>query len=252
MPEGDAAEPGPRRSGRRGICVHNANFSHTNTKAFSLKIIAVSTSEAAQPPVWKRCSGFLLPFAGKAAATVVKEGGKEGWDLRTESSDADFGSLLPCHSSRDFQLFHFIYFSYLLPRFFPLSFSAPYHGALCFPHMAGLASALAVTLNGNAILSHLFCRSGRSAFRAKDLLLSRPIYPDAAVNLNMPCPCVIPSTGGQEFLSKQHTDQIFSTIRETKFKSKPHQFRLLILPYNIGRFAPTHQNKCLKICFVIK
>lgn len=87
------AEPGPRRSGRRGICVHNANFSHTNTKNFSLKIIAVSTCEATQPPIWKRCSFFFLAFAGKAAAAVGREGG-EGWDVRPESSAADFGSFL--------------------------------------------------------------------------------------------------------------------------------------------------------------
>lgn len=72
--------------------------------------------------------------------------------------------------------------------------------------MAGLATVLGVTLNGNEILSHLFCRSGCSAFGAKDLLLSRPIYTDAAINLNSLCPCVISSTGGQEFVAKQHRD----------------------------------------------
>lgn len=118
--------------------------------------------------------------------------------------------FLPCHSSWDFQLFHFIYFSYLLPRFFPpLSSFAPCHGALYFPHMTGLATVLDVTLNGNAILSHFFCHSGCSAFREKDLLLSWPIYTDATVNLNVLCPRVISSTGGQEFIAKKHENKIF-------------------------------------------
>lgn len=38
---------------------------------------------------------------------------------------------------------------------------------------------------------------------------------------------------------------------ETKF-AKPHQFKLLILPYDIGHFAPTRQNENFKICSVIK
>lgn len=146
--------------------------------------------------------------------------------------------FLPCHSSRDFQLFHLIYFSYLLPRFFPLSSFAPYRGALCFPHMAALATALGVTLNGNAILSHLFCRSGCSAFRAKDLLLSRPISTDAAVNLNSLCPCVISSTGGQEFVAKQHRDQIFdqSQRNKTRIKAPPIQALNSALQRNAGHF----------------
>lgn len=93
MPEGDAAGPGSRCGGQRGICVHKANFSHTNTKNFSLKIIAVSTCEAAQPPNLEKTFCFFLAFAGKAAATVAREGG-ERWDVRLESSAADFGSLL--------------------------------------------------------------------------------------------------------------------------------------------------------------
>lgn len=38
---------------------------------------------------------------------------------------------------------------------------------------------------------------------------------------------------------------------ETKFM-KPHQFKLLILPYDIGHFASTRQNKKFKICSVTK
>jgi len=76
----------------------------------------------------------------------------------------------------------------------------------------------------------------------QDLLLSGPIYTDAAINPNMLCPSVIPSMGGQEFVAKQRGDQTFDqSQRENLHQSC--QFRLLILPYDVGHFAPTHQNK---------
>lgn len=159
---------------------------------------------------------FFLLLLGKRRQRWGGRGERDGtWDRSHLLLTLDL-FFLPCHSSWDFQLFHFIYFSYLLPRFFPLSFFAPYRRALYFPHMAGLAAALGVTLNGNAVLSHLFCRSGYSAFRAKDLLLSRPIYTDAAINLNVLCPCAIPSTGGQESIAKQHRDQISDQSQRDK------------------------------------
>lgn len=151
---------------------------------------------------------FFLAFAGKEAAAVGREWGwgrEMGCETgviccwlwissfslvtQVEISNCSTSSILvTCYPD----------FSPLQPSSF-----APYHGALYFPHMTGLATLLDVTLNGNAILSHFFCHSGCSAFREKDLLLSWPIYTDAAVNLNVLCPCVIPSTGGQEFIAKK-------------------------------------------------
>lgn len=170
------------------------------------------------PQIWKRRSVFFLAFAGKAAATVAKERGVERdgmWDWSHLLLTLDL-FFLPCHSSWDFQLFHFIYFSYLLPRFFsPSPHSLPI--AELYISLTWLGWLLGVTLNGNAILSHLFCRGGCSAFRAKGLLLSRPIYTDAAVNLNVPYPCTIPFMGGQEFTAKQHEDQIFDPVRQNSW-----------------------------------
>lgn len=99
------------------------------------------------------------------------------------------------------------------PGFFPPSpHSLPI--AELYISLTWLGWLLGVTLNGNAILSHLFCRGGCSAFRAKGLLLSQPIYTDAAINLNVLYPCTIPFMGGQEFTAKQHKDQIFDPVRQ--------------------------------------
>lgn len=166
------------------------------------------------PQIWKRRSGFFLPSLGKQRQQWQGRGERDGmWDWSHLLLTLDL-FFLPCHSSWDFQLFHFIYFSYLLPRFFspPSPHSLPI--AELYISLTWLGWLLAVTLNGNAILSHLFCRGGCSAFRAKGLLLSRPIYTDAAVNLNVLYPCLIPFMGGQEFIAKQHKDQIFDPVRQ--------------------------------------
>lgn len=157
---------------------------------------------------------FFLAFAGKTAATVTKEGGTEmgcetgviccwlrisSFSLVTQvgTSNCSTSSILvTCY-----------------PVFFPPSpHSLPI--AELYISLKWLGWLLGVTLNGNAILSHLFCRGGCSACRAKGLLLSQPIYTDAAVNLNVLYPCMIPFMGGQEFIAKQHKDQIFDPVRQ--------------------------------------
>lgn len=174
---------------------------------------------------------FPLPLLGKRRRQRWGRRGREERDGTWDRSHLLLALdlfFLPCHSSGDFQLFHFVYFSYLLPRFFPpLSSFARYRRALYFPHMAGLASVLGVTLNGNESLSHLFCRSFCSACGAKDLLLSRPISTDTTVNLNTLCPCVISFMDGQEPGAKQHRDQIFYQNQRDKIGIKTSPIRAL-------------------------
>lgn len=109
-----------------------------------------------------------------------------------------------------------------------------------------MAPPLGVTLNGNAISSHLVVVVAAAPLEEKDLLLSRQIYTDAAVNLNVPYPSVIASTGGQEFTVKQHGDQTFGQSQQGK-NSHPNSTKGdSDCPHNTRHFALTHQRKVSK------
>lgn len=193
-----------------------------------------------QSPIWKKRSGFFFffPFAGKAAEG--KGMGRETGVIccwlwipalslvtQVEISNCSTSSIfVPCY-----------------PDFPPLASFAPYHGALYVPHMA---PPLGVTLNGNAISSHLVVVVAAAPLEEKDLLLSRQIYTDAAVNLNVPYPSVIASTGGQEFTVKQHGDQTFGQSQQGK-NSHPNSTKgNSDCPHNTRHFALTHQRKVSK------
>lgn len=112
-----------------------------------------------QPPIWKKRSVFFLPLCWESSG-----GERDGtWDRSHLLLTLD-PCALPCHSSWDFQLFHFIYFRSLLPRFSPPRL-------LC-----SLSWSFICTSHGPATW-HYFkwkcnfkpscCRSGCSAFGAK-------------------------------------------------------------------------------------
>lgn len=181
---------------------------------------------------------FSSPLLGK------QQKGK-GWDVRPESSAADFGSpRSPLSLKLRFPTVPLHLFSFLATQIFPpLASFAPYHGALYVPHMA---PPLGVTLNGNAISSHLVVVVAAAPLEEKDLLLSRQIYTDAAVNLNVLCPSVIASTGGQEFTVKQHGDQTFGQSQQGK-NSHPNSTKGdSDCAHNTRHFALTHQRKVSK------
>lgn len=182
-----------------------------------------------QPPVWKRRSGFFFSLLlGKRAAG--RGGKRDGtWDQSHLLLTLDLCAL-PCHSSWDFQLFHFIYFSSLLPRYFPLLLSCLSRSFICTSR--GRAAWRYFKWKCN--FKRSCCCSAHSAFGAKDLLLSRQIHTDAAVNLSVLYPSTIRSTGGQEFTAKQRRDRIFFQSQQDEVCI---QVRLLTLP-------PKHRAFC--------
>lgn len=109
-----------------------------------------------------------------------------------------------------------------------------------------MAPPLGITLNGNAISSHLVVVVAAAPLEQKDLLLSRQIYTDAAVNPNVLYPSMIASTGGQEFIAKQHEDQAFDQSQQDKISHPNSTEGDSDQPHNIGHFALTHQKKVSK------